>query len=80
MINRWWLAPAWVCLVPFVPMALPQVTNHVPETTRLTDCGESCDRRYSVCRGAWSGKTVALFNTWMAPDTNPGRRLDLPLA
>jgi hypothetical protein len=31
-----------------------------------------------VCPGEWSSKTVALFNTWMAPDTNPDRHLDFP--
>ena len=44
----------------------------------MTDCRNNADRRYAVCRGAWSGKTVALFNTWMAPDTNPERILKLP--
>lgn len=31
-----------------------------------------------VCRGPWSGKTIALFNTWSALDTNPERQLELP--
>lgn len=77
MMNRWWLAPVWVCLVPLVLVTRSQEIKRVAEKTRLTDCRENGDRRYAVCRGAWSGKTVALFNTWMAPDTNPGRRLDL---
>jgi len=42
---------------------------------RPDDCKEGSDRRFTVCRGAWSGKTIALFNTWMAPDTNPDRRV-----
>ena len=50
----------------------------VTQLHEVTDCGKKTDRKYAVCRGAWSGKTVALFNTWMAPDTNPGRRLDFP--
>lgn len=78
MINRWWLSSAWVGQVSFLPMALPQKINRFAESARSTDCRESGDPRYAVCRGAWSGKTVALFNTWMAPDTNPGRQLDLP--
>ena len=31
-----------------------------------------------ICRGLWSAKTVALFNTISTPDTNPERRLDIP--
>lgn len=38
-------------------------------------CEKRSDRRFAVCRGAWSGNTIALFNTWMSPDTNPGRKL-----
>jgi hypothetical protein len=44
---------------------------------RVSDCPDKIDRRYAQCRGAWSGKTVSLFNTWSAPDTNPERRLFL---
>lgn len=47
------------------------------QTTQIGGCDQHSDRRYAVCRGAWSGKTVALFNTWSAPDINPGRRLRL---
>ena len=74
----WWLAAVWVCLVPLLPVARSEQFNRVAENRHSTDCRENGDRRYMVCRGAWSGKTVALFNTWMAPDTNPERRLDLP--
>lgn len=78
MTSRWRLAPLWLCLVPFVPATFSQEVNRITHDKQLTDCGKNVDRRYAVCHGAWSGKTVALFNTWMAPDTNPGRRLDLP--
>jgi hypothetical protein len=78
MTSRWRLAPLWLCLVPFVPTAFSQTVNRVTQNKQLTDCDKNADRRYAVCHGAWSGKTVLLFNTWMAPDTNPGRRLDLP--
>jgi hypothetical protein len=33
------------------------------------------DRRYAVARGSWSAATIALFNTWSAPDDNPGRHM-----
>ncbi len=78
MTSRWRLGPIWLCLVLFVPTAFSQEVNRVTQNEHGTDCGKSADRRYAVCHGAWSGKTVALFNTWMAPDMNPGRRLDLP--
>lgn len=78
MISRWKLAPLWLCLLPFVPTTCSQEVNRVTPNKQLTDCGKKADRKYAVCHGAWSGKTVALFNTWMAPDMNPGRRLDLP--
>jgi hypothetical protein len=78
MTSRWRLTPLWLCLVPFVPTGLSQEVNRTTPNKQMTDCGKNVDRRYAVCRGAWSGKTVALFNTWMAPDTNPGRRFDLP--
>jgi hypothetical protein len=78
MTSRWRLAPLWLCLVPFVPTLFSQEVNRAARNKQLTDCGKNADRRYAVCRGAWSGKTVALFNTWMAFDRNPGRRLDLP--
>lgn len=77
-MSRWWLAAVWVCLVLFPPVAHSEQVSRVAEIRPSTDCSENGDRRYMVCRGAWSGKTVALFNTWMAPDTNPERRLDLP--
>jgi hypothetical protein len=78
MMRRCGLAAVWACLVLLLPEALPQQINRVTENKQSTDCSEHGDRRYMVCRGAWSGKTVALFNTWMASDTNPERRLDLP--
>jgi hypothetical protein len=78
MMSRWWLSAVWAWLALFLPVALSEQVNRVVENRQSTDCSEHGDRRYMMCRGAWSGKTVALFNTWMAPDTNPERRLDLP--
>lgn len=77
-MRRRWLASVLVSLVPLSPTALSQQTNRASQKTKLFDCqGNNVDQRYAVCRGAWSGKTVALFNTWMAPDSNPERQLDL---
>jgi len=45
---------------------------------KSTDCGVTVDRAIAVCRGGWSGKTVALFNTWDSADINPRRRLHFP--
>jgi hypothetical protein len=33
------------------------------------------DRRYAVSKGAWSGATVSLFNTWTAFHDTPGRHI-----
>jgi hypothetical protein len=77
MMSRSWLMAVWVCLFLLLPVALSEQINRVDENKQSTDCTDNGDRRYMECRGAWSGKTVALFNTWMAPDTNPERRLDL---
>jgi hypothetical protein len=77
-MSRWCLTAVWAGLVLLLPTASAQQANRVAENRQSTDCGENGDRRYMMCRGAWSGKTIALFNTWMAPDTNPERRLDLP--
>jgi hypothetical protein len=74
--HQWWFALVWLCLVLAGPTALSHEVNRSIEKKPLTDCGEK--RRYAVCRGAWSGKTVALFNSWMAPDTKRERTLDLP--
>jgi len=35
------------------------------------------DKRYAVTSGNWSAATIPLFNTWPAPDNNPGRHLTL---
>ncbi len=80
MVSRSWLAAVWFCLVLLLPVALCGQINRVAKDKHPTGCTEKGDSRYMVCRGAWSGKTIALFNTWMAPDTNPERRLDLPSA
>jgi len=73
MTTRWWLAA-----VLFFPMVLPQQVDGAAMNKKLTDCTDHGDVRFMVCSGPWSGKTIALFNTWSAPDTNPERRLDLP--
>ena len=78
MVSRLWLAVVWVWLVLLPPVAPSGQTNRVADEKHSTDCSKRGDNRYMVCRGAWSGKTIALFNTWMAPDTNPERRLDFP--
>jgi hypothetical protein len=78
MLSRSCPAAVWRCVVLLVPVVLSAQINHVPEKKQPTGCSENGDPRYMVCRGAWSGKTVALFNTWMAGDTNPERRLDFP--
>jgi hypothetical protein len=45
---------------------------------KSADCGVTVDPAIAVCRGGWSSKTVALFNTWNSSDINPHRRLSLP--
>lgn len=76
MIRRW-LPAIWACLLLFPSVVSCRQVNDAPSKHgSLTDCTENGDRRYTACRGAWSAKTIALFNTWMAPDTNPERRLD----
>jgi hypothetical protein len=52
--------------------------NQSLKSPKPKDCGKKSDLRYALCRGNWSGKTVALFNTWTAFDTNPERLLDFP--
>jgi hypothetical protein len=78
MKCRWLLAVAYVYAVSCIEVATAQDKSVSTNDPSLTACNEKSDRRFSVCRGAWSGKSTALFNTWMAPDTNPERRLDLP--
>jgi hypothetical protein len=45
-------------------------TSGWPQSKQLAS-----DRRNSVGRGAWSSKTISLFNTWGGLDSNPGRKL-----
>jgi hypothetical protein len=78
MMSRSWLTAVCTCSVLLPGVHFPDQIKRVADNKELTDCRDDSDRRYSVCRGAWSGKTIALFNTWMAPDENPERRLDLP--
>ncbi len=78
MVNRLWRRAAWVCLGLFLPITISAQINSIADNKQPTKCTSNGDTRYMVCRGAWSGKTTALFNTWMAGDTNPERRLDFP--
>ena len=78
MKCRWLLVLVYVYAGSCLEIATAQDRNALTNNPSLTACDEKSDRRFSICRGAWSGKTIALFNTWMAPDTNPQRRLDLP--
>jgi len=64
------------CVFVLAPRETLTQEKRIPEAKPQTQCSEKSDRRYAVCRGAWSTKTTALFNTWIAPDLNPGRRLD----
>jgi hypothetical protein len=78
MMSRWWLAAVWVCLLFLLPLVLSAQITRIAESRQSTDCTEDSRRSYMVCPGAWSGKTISLFNTWMASDGNPDRQLDLP--
>jgi len=78
MISRLRLVSACVYALSLLSIPRAQENNRSPKNTQSTNCRENVDRRYAVCRGAWSAKTVSLFNTWSAPDTNSGRHLDLP--
>jgi hypothetical protein len=71
------VAAAWLWIAILLPAAAADPGHRGSAKGKSTDCVENGDVRYMVCRGAWSEKTVALFNTWMAPDTNPERRMDL---
>lgn len=59
------------------PEAL-KLSGAAAANTVSSECNGDPDRRYAVCRGPWSGKTISLFNTWSTFDNNPGRRLELP--
>jgi len=74
------LGLALLFLLAVSSIGLPQSTNKEPATNnfKLDRCGKKSDRRYAVCRGPWSSKTVSLFNTWASFDTNPERRLRFP--
>src|ERR1700722_14463979 len=66
------------CVSLLFPVTFSAQSNDTTGNKTSTDCEKNNDRRYAVCRGAWSTKTVALFNTWSALDLNPERRLELP--
>jgi|GEM_PF-1636544 len=57
--------------------AKEQVAKTEPAKTGSAKKPSKIDRRYSVARGAWSAATIALFNTWSAPDQNLGRDMSL---
>jgi len=73
-----WFVFLLVCLISIFGSAAPPQEKKSSASYKKTECGQKSDRRYAVCRGAWSGKTISLFNTWSAPDTNPERRLRFP--
>ena len=77
MVDGLWRGILVLCLFCSVQPAKAQLQPGSDAHLRLDKCGPKSDRRFTVCRGAWSGKTIALFNTWSAPDSNPERRLRL---
>jgi len=77
MMIRSLLAPLCLGSVFFLKAPQLQINKTPSAISHATLCGDDSDPRYAVCRGPWSGKTVSLFNTWMAADRNPERRLDL---
>jgi hypothetical protein len=66
------------CVSLLFPPRYSAQSNDPTANKKSTNCDDDSDRRYAVCRGAWSGKTVALFYTWSALDLNPERRVDVP--
>lgn len=78
MGYKWCCALLMGCLIPHSVHAGPQVKAESKAKTNSTACGKNADPATAICRGPWSGKTISLFNTWMAPDTNPDRKLRLP--
>ncbi len=71
------LALVLSCLSLLFPVTFSAQSNDTAGSKTPTNCNKSGDLRYALCRGAWSGKTVALFNTWSARDLSPDRQLDL---
>jgi len=51
-----------------------QVAKTETTATTSTRNPRKTDPRYAIGRGSWSAATVSLFNTWSAPDENPGRQ------
>ena len=52
----------------------------VEGVTKKNQAQQAVERRPQVCGvpGPMVRETMSLFNTWMAPDTNPERREELP--
>jgi hypothetical protein len=78
MGYKWCCAVLMSCLFAYSIQAGAQTKAESKTRTDRTACGKNSDPAYAICRGPWSGKTISLFNTWMAPDTNPDRKLRLP--
>ena len=77
MFCRLWFATFLISLLSASPSLTSQGKRAPRAGSPNADCGPNSDVRYEVCRGPWSGKTVSLFNTWAASDTNLERRLRL---
>jgi len=67
-----------VYLLAISTLTAAQGNEATKSKTGRADCGKNADAASAVCRGPWSGKTISLFNTWTAFDTNPFRKLRLP--
>ena len=68
---------SWLCISSTFCLTASGEEKVSRKNDKAPKYGQKSDLRYSVCHGAWSGETIALFNTWSAPDTNPERRLRL---
>jgi len=77
MDYKWCCALLMGCLFAYSGHAGPQAKAESRAKTDRTACGKDSDPAFALCRGPWSGKTISLFNTWMAPDTIPDRKLRL---
>jgi len=78
------LKPGLVCLLESFVFSLGVAAHSggnaqtATVTTKKDPAKESkkeIDRRYAVSSGSWSSAAISLFNTWSAPDSNPGRHM-----
>ncbi len=75
-MMRFLRRPLYCAQLLFLVTFLPPIHAHAqspnaasPKTPR------KLDRRYAISRGSWSAAAISLFNTWSAPDENPGRHI-----